>query len=140
MNKKLFTIASVSLLLLLSACSPAVSDEDETPAPDNDVVETDDNDADDNEVEEEKTDLQLQEEFVRETFAKYNYEAPEYATWNVKEEGPDKMAVIIKENVDGQDKPNISKVIYLWDGSKETAEVLHVEVENQSVFSTDTEY
>ena len=135
MNKKIFAIASVSLLLLLSACSPAAKEDDDVTPPDNDVVENDNNDTDDNVVEEdEKTDVELQEEFVRETFAEYNYEAPEYAAWNVKEEGPDKMAVIIKEDVEGQEKPNISKVIYLWSGSKETAEVLHVTVENQDVF------
>lgn len=144
MNKNLLTIASVSLLLMLSACAPRPQDEDVLAPPENDVeenVETEDNDGvvdteDNDEVlETEKTDTELQEEFVRETFATYNYEAPEYAAWEVKEEGPDKMAVIIKEDVEGQNKPNISKVIYLWDGSKETAEVLHVEVENNNVYN-----
>lgn len=137
MNKKLLTIASFSLLLILSACAPANKDEDVVVPPESDTeenVDLDETEGNKDLVESEKTDTELQEEFVRETFATYDYEAPEYTAWEVKEEGPDKMAVIIKEDVEGQNKPNISKVIYLWDGSKETAQVLHVEVENKNVY------
>ena len=136
MKTKLLAIASLSLLLVLSACAPAPTEQPATP-PENDVV-GDDNTAveDDNEVADtEKTEAELQEEFVRETFATYDYEAPDYAVWEVNEEGPNKMAVIIKEDVEDQDKPNISKVIYLWNGSKEEAEVLHVTVENRDVYN-----
>lgn len=146
MNKKLLAVASVSLLLVLSACAPATTDEDVVVPPENDVVENNNDvvenndnevveDNDEEVVESEKTDTELQEEFVRETFSSYDYDAPEYSAWEVKEEGPEKMAVIIKEEVEGQNKPNISKVIYLWNGSKETAEVLHVTVENNDVYN-----
>lgn len=44
------------------------------------------------------------------------------------------MAVIIKENVEDKNQPNISKMIYLWNGSEEDAKVLLVEVENEIVY------
>lgn len=145
MNKKLLASLAVSLLLVLSACAPATEDEEPITPPENEVVEddttadveTDEEDEveEDEVVETEKTETELQEEFVRETFAEYDYEAPEYSAWEVKEEGPEKIAVIIKEDVADQDKPNISKVIYLWEGSKETAKVLHVTVENNDVYN-----
>ena len=49
-------------------------------------------------------------EFIEETFNTYNFNAPNKSQWQIKEEGPNKVVVIIKE-------PLITKLILIDNGS-----------------------
>lgn len=55
-------------------------------------------------------------EFIEETFNTYNFNAPDKSQWQIKEEGPNKVVVIIKELIP-QQKPLITKLILIDNGS-----------------------
>ena len=69
-------------------------------------------------------------DYIRDTFLEYGYTTPSESEWIVKEEGPQKIAVIIKEGV-GHGKPKISKLIFL---EGDTNELILVQVENSIVY------
>lgn len=69
-------------------------------------------------------------DYIRDTFLEYGYTIPSESEWIVKEEGPQKIAVIIKEGV-GHGKPKISKLIFL---EGDTNELILVQVENSIVY------
>lgn len=69
-------------------------------------------------------------DYIRETFLEYGYTTPSESEWIVKEEGPQKIAVVIKEGV-GHGKPKISKLIFL---EGDTNELILVQVENRVVY------
>ncbi|CAM3440672.1 membrane lipoprotein lipid attachment site-containing protein [Erysipelothrix anatis] len=73
-----------------------------------------------------------QDEFVVQTFANYGFTAPERSQWQFENQGPNKIAVIIKEPVQ-RGRPNISKLIFLWNGSAEQAEILHLSINNRVI-------
>ncbi|CAM3440532.1 hypothetical protein [Erysipelothrix anatis] len=77
-----------------------------------------------------------QDAYIIDTFAQYGYTAPERSQWIVDQQGPHKVAVIIKENV-GQGKPNISKLVFLWNDDAESTELLHVMINNTTQFGSD---
>ena len=55
-------------------------------------------------------------EFIEETFKSQNFKAPDKSQWQIKEEGPHKVVVIIKEIIP-QQKPLITKLVLIDDGS-----------------------
>ena len=71
-----------------------------------------------------------QDQFIINTFASYNYQVPDKSQWQVKEEGPNKVAVIIKENLNRKGKPDISKLVFLLNSDGEP-EILHLMIKNQ---------
>ena len=73
-----------------------------------------------------------QDEFVIQTFADYGFTAPDRSQWQFENQGPNKVAVIIKEPVQ-RGRPNISKLIFLWNGSAEQAEILHLSINNRVI-------
>lgn len=68
-------------------------------------------------------------EYIKSTFAAHGFTTPAEDKWIVKEEGPQKIAVIIKEPV-SKGKPNISKLIFL---EGETNEILFLEINNKII-------
>lgn len=68
-------------------------------------------------------------EYIRATFVEHGFTTPAESQWIVKEEGPQKIAVIIKENV-SRGKPNISKLIFL-EGS--TNQILFLQINNRVI-------
>ena len=73
-----------------------------------------------------------QDQFIIDTFAAYGYEVPDKSQWIVKQEGPEKVAVIIKENLSRKGKPDISKLVFLIHEGKEP-EILHLMVKNKVI-------
>ena len=65
-------------------------------------------------------------DYIRDTFLEYGYTTPSESEWIVKEEGPQKIAVIIKGGV-GHGKSKICKLIFL---EGDTNELILVQVEN----------
>ncbi|WP_205700149.1 hypothetical protein [Erysipelothrix sp. HDW6C] len=77
-----------------------------------------------------------QDDYIIQTFAAYGFDASNTGNWIVKQEGPNKVAVIIKEGV-GRGRPNISKLIFLWNGSSVDAEILFIMVNNSVQYGSE---
>lgn len=58
------------------------------------------------------------------------------STWIFENQGPNKVAVIIKEP-QTRNRPIISKLIFLWYGNSDTAEILFLQVDNNIIISND---
>lgn len=89
-------------------------DEDRTSEQNKDNVDTQterpvEKNEQDPEVEKEVFD---QDQFIINTFTSYNYQVPDKSQWLMKEEGPNKVAVIFKENLNRKGKPDISKLVF----------------------------
>lgn len=67
-------------------------------------------------------------DYIIATFKEYGKDV-DASQWILKEEGPNKTAVIIKEPR-SKSKPLISKLIFKWNGSSEQAEILYIMVDN----------
>ena len=72
-----------------------------------------------------------EDQFIIDTFASYGYTVPNRSQWIVKQEGPNKTAVTIKENLNQKGKPDISKLIFLRNGNE--TEILHLVVKNKVI-------
>lgn len=68
-------------------------------------------------------------EYIEEVFADHNYTAPNQSEWLVKDEGEDKVAVIIKVPV-SKAKPLITKLIFK---EKEVNEIIFLQIENKII-------
>lgn len=118
--------------IMITGCASNGSKQDETKK---DEVENKTKQSNDQDDKSERHKL-TQDEFIIETFASYGYETPSRDTWIVKNEEDNKVAVIIKE-FEGKKKPDISKLIFLWNGNSEEAVILHVLVRNNVVYDND---
>ncbi|MFV0394420.1 MAG: hypothetical protein ACK5LC_08485 [Coprobacillaceae bacterium] len=79
------------------------------------------------------SDALSQDEYILHIFELYGYTPPDKNSWIIKHEGDNKVAVIIKENI-GNGKPDITKLIFLWNGSSDNAEILFIMINNQILF------
>lgn len=75
------------------------------------------------------------EEYIIQTFAD-NGKTVDSSMWILEEQGPNKVAVIIKEGV-GKGRPTISKLIFLWYGDSSSAEILFMMVNNNPLIGSD---
>lgn len=135
--RKLLTLALFVIVLTgcVSVNFPADDSKPQEPKPQQETpVNPSSNDVN---VNKPQTDaISAQDAYILDTFAEYGYTVPDRSQWIVEQQGPQKVAVIIKENI-GQGKPNISKLVFLWDNQMETGELLHVMVSNTVKFGTD---
>ena len=125
------------LVLLLVGCSqqpkeevPVVPEVKEPEVKEPEVKEPEVSEPEDVEPEEAEPTPVTRTDYIRDTFLEYGYTTPSESEWIVKEEGPQKIAVIIKEGV-GHGKPKISKLIFL---EGDTNELILVQVENSIVY------
>lgn len=120
------------LVLLLVGCSQQPKEEvpvvPEVKEPE--VKEPEVSEPEDVEPEEAEPTPVTRTDYIRDTFLEYGYTTPSESEWIVKEEGPQKIAVIIKEGV-GHGNPKISKLIFL---EGDTNELILVQVENSIVY------
>lgn len=126
------------LIIVLTGCTsmPSKLPKEDTPVvektPDQPVDESCDLDSSTDEA---PTDVPVEKlsrtEYIRKTFLDYGFVTPDESEWIVKEEGPKKVAVIIKEKVN-KGKPNISKLIFL---EEETNKILFLEVNNKIIIN-----
>lgn len=120
------------LVLLLVGCSQQPKEEvpvvPEVKEPE--VKEPEVSEPEDVEPEEAEPTPVTRTDYIRDPFLEYGYTTPSESEWIVKEEGPQKIAVIIKEGVE-HGKPKISKLIFL---EGDTNELILVQVENSNVY------
>lgn len=55
-------------------------------------------------------------DFIEKTFKTYKFDAPDKSQWQIKDEGPNKVVVIIKELIP-QQRPLITKLVLIDNGS-----------------------
>ena len=125
MKKLKVTLVSLLALLVLVGCASAPKDE-VTPKPDTPAEEV--KPETETPVVTEKTG---QDEFILNAFNDQGFDATDKEAWMVNEEGPNKTAVIIKDNSNAN-KPLISKIVYLKEGDK-AVKVLYMQVENNTI-------
>ncbi len=133
MKKLKVTLVSLLALLVLVGCASAPKEEvtpkPETPAEEvKPETETPAEEVTPEPVVIEKTG---QDEFILNAFNDQGFDANDKEAWMVNEEGPNKTAVIIKDNSNGN-KPLISKIVYLKEGDK-AVKVLYMQVENNTI-------
>ena len=133
MKKLKVTLVSLLALLVLVGCASAPKEEvtpkPETPAEEvKPETETPAEEVTPEPVVIEKTG---QDEFILNAFNDQGFDATDKEAWMVNEEGPNKTAVIIKDNSNGN-KPLISKIVYLKEGDK-AVKVLYMQVENNTI-------
>ena len=133
MKKLKVTLVSLLALLVLVGCASAPKEEvtpkPETPAEEvKPETETPAEEVTPEPVVIEKTG---QDEFILNAFNDQGFDATDKEAWMVNEEGPNKTAVIIKDNSNGN-KPLISKIVYLKEGNK-AVKVLYMQVENNTI-------
>ena len=134
MKKLKVTLVSLLALLVLVGCASAPKDE-VTPKPDTPAEEV----KPETPAEEVKPETETpvvtektgQDEFILNAFNDQGFDATDKEAWIVNEEGPNKTAVIIKDNSNAN-KPLISKIVYLKEGDK-AVKVLYMQVENNTI-------
>lgn len=119
--------------LLLTGCSKENKNKESNRQQNTQV--TDSNQQEKNKADTETQKL-TQEQFIVKTFSSYGYTPPAPSNWIIKQEGKNKVVVIIKEPVK-QGKPNISKLIFLWNGSSDKTQVLFVLVNNKVMYGNE---
>ncbi|MDF9824940.1 hypothetical protein M2475_001366 [Breznakia sp. PF5-3] len=129
MKKRMVLIVLLGLLVVGCTSNNTTTEKEK----DTDVIKTVDENTEESQENEEVISGMTQDEFIISTFASYGYTTPDKSDWIIKEEGNDKVAIIIKVH-EGKGKPNISKLIFLWNGSSEEATVLFVMVNNQPMY------
>lgn len=67
--------------------------------------------------------------YIRSVFTEYGYDAPDESIWQIKDEGPKKVAVIIKQLVPNS-RPKITKLIFL-EGTHN--EILFLQIDNKII-------
>ena len=122
--KRLLVLCALGVFILAGCSAPKAEQEQEAPT----AVEK--NESETGSKGETKEGERTQ--YIKDTFATYDFETPEPTTWIVKEEGPKKVAVIIKEQGAANQKPLISKLVFLEEGNQRT--VVFVQVQNKVKF------
>lgn len=135
---KLKKILLTVLVLMLSACGAKENKQtnqvkEEVTVPKDEIVTQKERSESEKKQKSETAEQSFdQEQFIINTFANYNYQVPDKSQWLVKEEGTNKVAVIIKENLNHKGKPDISKLIFLVNLEGEP-EILHLMIKNQVI-------
>lgn len=139
-KKRIYTIILIGLLVLVGCSNNGQNVEKENDNPSINNIE-DNEDNKDNEKDTKKEDEVENDnivndsekysriDYINSVFKEYNYNAPDQSKWIIKEEGPSKIAVIIKENQKNS-RPIMTKLIFL-EGN--TNEILFLEIENNII-------
>lgn len=126
-------IILVFLVMILGGCTHVVLDTSKNGSSQNGTessgIKEGDNTTGNIQEESNVDDSLSRNDYVRNIFAEYGYTAPAENEWIVNEEGHQKVAVIIKENIPNG-KPNITKIVFL-EGA--TNEIVFLQINNKII-------